>query len=249
MWMVRQKHLAGEMSIGDSVYLWRSDAGQSGTGGIVAHGTIIDLPKLAGDEDAAQFYTKAVDAKPTLRTKVLLDAVQLHPPKLSRSSLKKDPILSQLPIIKFSNNTNFRVSIEQAQILDELYFRHERQPDPSEEPDANEFPEGRAAYVTHRKRERNPALVRAAKASHLSRFGRLVCQICGFDFGKAYGRVGDGFIEAHHTIPVSELTDNSVSRIENIALVCSNCHRMVHRRRPWLQLHELKLVLSRQNST
>ena len=247
--MVRQRYLAKEMNIGDSVYLWRSDARKVGSGGIVAHGTIIDLPKLVGDEEAAKFYSKDIDVKPTLRTKLLLDSTQLHPPKLSRSSLKKDPMLSTLPIIRFSNNTNFRVSDQQSQRLDELYFRHEKLPDPSEEPDANEFSEGRSAYVTHRRRERNPALVRAVKTNALKQFSRLVCQVCGFDFGKVYGRFGEGFIEAHHTIPVSELTDNSVSRVEDIALVCSNCHRMLHRRRPWLQLEELKGILLQQNGT
>jgi hypothetical protein len=248
MWMVRQKHLAREMSIGDSIYLWRSDGGNVGSGGIVAHGTIIDLPRMVGDEEAAKYYSKDIDAKPTLRTKILLDSIQFDPPKLSRSSLKKDSILSSLPIIRFSNNTNFRVSDEQAQRLHKLYFRHEKEPDPSEELDANEFPEGRSAYVTHRRRERNPALVRAAKFNALKKFGRLFCQVCDFDFGKVYGRFGDGFIEAHHTVPVSQLSENSASKVEDIALVCSNCHRMLHRRRPWLRLEELRQVLSRQTT-
>jgi len=48
--------------------------------------------------------------------------------------------------------------------------------------------------------------------------------------------LGRGFIQAHHTIPVSELRKESKTKVRDIALVCSNCHRMLHRRRPWLRI-------------
>lgn len=247
--MVRQEHFAPKMNIGDSVYLWRSDAGDIGSGGIVAHGIMIDVPKMLEDEEAAKYYSEPIDAKPTLRSKILLDSVHLRPPKLSRAELKKDPRLSGLSILKIANSTNFEVDASQAKRLDELYFEGEQEPATSDESEASEFPEGRPAFVTHRKRERNPALIRAAKANALKKYGRLFCQVCSFDFGKVYGRFGEGFIEAHHTIPISQLTDHSVSRVEDIALVCSNCHRILHRRRPWLEIEQLKDVLFRQNGT
>jgi len=235
------------MNVGDSVYLWRSDAGDVGSGGIVAHGTMVDIPKMLDDEEAAKHHSEPIDAKPTLRAKILLDSVQLRPPKLSRVQLKNDPTLSGLSILQIANSTNFEVDSSQAERLDQLYFEGEQEPATSDDSEASEFPEGRPAFVTHRKRERNPALIRAAKANALKKFGCLFCQACGFDFGKVYGRFGEGFIEAHHTIPVSQLNDKSVSKVEDIALVCSNCHRILHRRRPWLEIEQLKDVLSRQN--
>ena len=247
LWMVRQKHFASQMKVGDSVYLWRSDAGDVGSGGIIAHGTMIDLPKMLDDEEAAKYYSKPIDATPTLRVKILLDSVHLRPPKLSREQLKNDSVLSGLSILQIANSTNFEVDSSQVERLDKLYFEGEQEPATSDDNEASEFPEGRAAFVTHRKRERNPALIRAAKANALKKFGRLFCHACGFDFGKVYGRFGEGFIEAHHSIPVSQLIDNSVSRVEDIALVCSNCHRILHRRRPWLEIEQLKELLSRQN--
>lgn len=247
LWMVRQKHFASQMNVGDSVYLWRSDAGDVGSGGIVAHGTMVDIPKMLDDEEAAKHHSEPIDAKPTLRAKILLDSVQLRPPKLSRVQLKNDPTLSGLSILQIANSTNFEVDSSQAERLDQLYFEGEQEPATSDDSEASEFPEGRPAFVTHRKRERNPALIRAAKANALKKFGCLFCQACGFDFGKVYGRFGEGFIEAHHTIPVSQLNDKSVSKVEDIALVCSNCHRILHRRRPWLEIEQLKDVLSRQN--
>jgi hypothetical protein len=176
IWMVRQKHFASQMNIGDSVYLWRSDAGDVGSGGIVAHGTMIDLPKMLDDEEAAKYYSKSIDATPTLRVKILLDSV-----------------LSGLSILQIANSTNFEVDPSQVERLDKLYFEGEQEPATSDDNEASEFPEGSAAFVTHRKRERNPALIRAAKANALKTFGRLFCLACGFDFGKVYGRFGEGF--------------------------------------------------------
>jgi len=253
LWTVKQKHLSPKMNIGDSVYIWRSDAGEVGSGGIVAHGLMIDSPKILDDKEAASYYSEPgraslVDSQSTLRAKILLDSVFLHPAKLTREQLKSDSILSTLSILQIANNTNYDVDLPQARRLDELYFDSEKELENPEDNEASEFPEGRPSFITHKKRERNPALIRAAKTCALKMYGRLFCQACGFDFGKVYGRFGEGFIEAHHTIPVSHLDDNSVSKVEDIVLVCSNCHRILHRRRPWLEIEQLKELLSRQNN-
>jgi hypothetical protein len=113
-----------------------------------------------------------------------------------------------------------------------------------ETPDVRfEFPEGRIYEKLHKLRERNSQLIKLAKENMRKRQGKLICQICDFDFGEKYGTLGEDFIEAHHTLPVSQLHENSTTKIEDIALVCSNCHRMLHRKRPWLEMSELKKIL------
>ena len=72
----------------------------------------------------------------------------------------------------------------------------------------------------------------------------LLCEACGFDFEQVYGEHGKGFIECHHTKPVSELKAGEKTKLSDLALVCSNCHRMIHRRRPWLSVSELGELLS-----
>jgi hypothetical protein len=107
------------------------------------------------------------------------------------------------------------------------------------------FPEGKKKERLHKSRERNSSLIKEVKSEALMREGKLVCQCCGFDFESLYGELGKGFIEAHHTKPVSELSpDGEKTKKEDIALVCSNCHRMLHRRRPWLEMDELKNLTS-----
>lgn len=35
--------------------------------------------------------------------------------------------------------------------------------------------------------------------------------------------------------------------VDDIAIVCSNCHSMIHRRKPWLTREQLKSILKEKN--
>jgi len=107
------------------------------------------------------------------------------------------------------------------------------------EDDATEAREGQLLTRLHRYRERNTAIVKRKKASFLKKHGHLCCEACGFDFQKVYGERGDGFIECHHTKPVSELEAGETTKLADLVLLCANCHRMVHAARPWWTIEEL----------
>ena len=107
------------------------------------------------------------------------------------------------------------------------------------------FPEGKQREKIHKTRERNSFLISDIKNERLEKHGKLDCECCGFNFEEMYGVVGQGFIEAHHTIPISELpVHGGETKKDDIALVCSNCHRMIHRMihriRPWLSLTDIR---------
>jgi 5-methylcytosine-specific restriction enzyme A len=108
--------------------------------------------------------------------------------------------------------------------------------------DVEEAEEGRLLTRLHRTRERNRKLVDTRKRQALEAHGTLACEACGFDFEKTYGERGRGYIEAHHTKPVHTLAEGGKTRLEDLALLCANCHRMVHARRPWLTIERLKLI-------
>ncbi len=79
----------------------------------------------------------------------------------------------------------------------------------------------------HFRVERNQKLARLAKKAH-----GYVCQICQFDFERAYGGLGQNYIEAHHLTPLQQLPRNGPiphSPSRDFAVVCANCHRMIHR--------------------
>ena len=94
----------------------------------------------------------------------------------------------------------------------------------------------------HRRDERDPKLIaekkKAAKAA-----GALACEVCEFDFGKRYGELGLDFIEVHHVKPVHQMKPGSKTKLADLALLCSNCHRMAHRKRMPLSLVELRAAL------
>jgi len=106
------------------------------------------------------------------------------------------------------------------------------------------FPEGRLLYHQHILRERNKTMVTKLKKLAMER-NALKCCICGFDFYDKYGEIGKGFIECHHTVPVSSYKEQSKTKFSDLVLVCSNCHRMLHRKRPWLPLEELSALIKK----
>ena len=102
------------------------------------------------------------------------------------------------------------------------------------------YKEGGRNLRSHFTIERNGALIRDSKARFKKLHGRLFCQACGFDFLNVYG---EDYIECHHTIPVHRLPSNGFTSIDDVAFLCSNCHRMIHRRKEWISVDELRSLL------
>lgn len=73
----------------------------------------------------------------------------------------------------------------------------------------------------------------------------LRCAACSFEFEARYGAIGSGFIEVHHTKPVSSLGGaTQVDPATDLVVLCSNCHSIVHRRKGEpLSLDELRKTL------
>ena len=108
------------------------------------------------------------------------------------------------------------------------------------EDDESAFPEGKEKFKQHRYYERDGKIARRAKAQRLAKTGKLECEVCRLDYAARYGEIGRGFIEAHHKTPVSQLAGTRKTKIEDLALVCSSCHRMLHRSDPLLTVEQLK---------
>jgi hypothetical protein len=78
--------------------------------------------------------------------------------------------------------------------------------------------------------------LRDAAIAHYASEGDLQCEVRKFSFEKTYGELGAGFIEIHHKKPLfcleGQNIEQTVSRaIGDVAALCANCHRMVHRER------------------
>ncbi|MFF3319357.1 HNH endonuclease [Streptomyces sp. NPDC003035] len=115
-----------------------------------------------------------------------------------------------------------------------------------EEEDDYSAPEGRLLLRRHQARERNKSLRKKKIASVLQRGGRLECEACGFDFEQVYGDRGAGYIECHHVVPLHEAGEGR-TKLSDLALICANCHRMIHRRAPWPTPGELRASIERKH--
>lgn len=89
--------------------------------------------------------------------------------------------------------------------------------------------EGQVLYKLHKVRERDKKIVKAKKQRVLKEKGKLECEVCEFDFEARYGEVGRGYIECHHIVPLAEFESSKETKLDDLALVCANCHRMLHR--------------------
>jgi 5-methylcytosine-specific restriction enzyme A len=98
--------------------------------------------------------------------------------------------------------------------------------------------EGGLLERRHLARERDPKL-RARKIWAAHQAGQpIACEVCEFDFGATYGIRGEGYIEVHHRVPL-HASGRTTTTLQDLIMLCSNCHRMIHRGTPWLTVEEL----------
>ena len=92
--------------------------------------------------------------------------------------------------------------------------------------------------VTHYVRERVPKLRKAKLGAMIKKYGHLKCECCD-TIGDAYmPEIRRSIFEVHHKKPLSKgLTING---LDDLALLCANCHRAIHATNPLLSLEEFK---------
>ena len=110
--------------------------------------------------------------------------------------------------------------------------------------DGVEAIEGKILSKIHIHRERDRTSVENRKKQFLAKHGRLFCEACGFDFEKTFGKRGTGFIECHHTKPLDTFKSNQKTKLQDLALICANCHKMIHAKTDWLTMEELGQILN-----
>jgi hypothetical protein len=107
-WDIRKFSLQ-HIHVEDKVFIWRSDGGIKGSGGIVARGKIIKT--IDSNDDGVP----AAD--------IQTDSVKLTEDDgmLKRIDLLNDKFMKELSIIKSPTGTNFKLTDEQAKYLNELW--------------------------------------------------------------------------------------------------------------------------------
>ncbi len=99
--------------------------------------------------------------------------------------------------------------------------------------------EGLSRLQAHLVRERRRGLSLRKKRSVES----LSCEACEFSFSATYGAVAAEYCEVHHLLPLATSGESRRTLLKDLAILCANCHRVVHLRNPPLTLLELKAML------
>lgn len=109
--------------------------------------------------------------------------------------------------------------------------------------DTSQWFEGSAyiRYAKHRIRELDAREAKLKEARQRNG-GRLICEVpnCGFDFAERYGEIGEGYAQVHHLEPLGDAPETGrATTLDKLAIVCANCHAMIHRGGKCRELREL----------
>jgi 5-methylcytosine-specific restriction protein A len=248
-WSLRQEHFRDKIQLNDEVFLWRSDGGRKGTGGIIAKCKVAGLPQERADDSSAKDYWYTDDWKdPYLAVKLEVLDVRIEDGFISRLSLLEHPILNNLLILRLRQQTNYLLSNEHAVELNKLWdsnIENQIQKDiESELAEEDDFyTDGTVKEFYGKRYERNPKNRRKAIEFH-----GLNCIICGFNFEEVYGERGKDFIEVHHVKPLSTIKEEvEINPETDLVPVCANCHRMIHRRKDEVySIEQMKAIIKKK---
>lgn len=103
--------------------------------------------------------------------------------------------------------------------------------------------EGRMLTRIHAYRERDRKFAAMAKKHYKAKNGgKLWCIACDLKPETLYDDRGERCIEAHHKIPIEELQPDSITRVDEMAMVCASCHRVIHSQKPCLTIAEVRAL-------
>lgn len=88
--------------------------------------------------------------------------------------------------------------------------------------------EGQRNYTLHCQIERDRALREAKISDFISKNGSVYCEICGFNFRSTYPFLGRDIIQVHHQTPLADLTEATKTTLNDLMLLCANCHFAIH---------------------
>lgn len=105
--------------------------------------------------------------------------------------------------------------------------------------DVRKYSEGKPRKITTLTYDRSSD----ARTACVNHYG-YKCEVCDFDFESKYGIRGERYIEVHHLKPIADIgREYKIDPINDLRPVCSNCHKMLHRRKPVLSIEELKALM------
>jgi predicted RNA-binding protein with PUA-like domain len=246
-WSVPVKKYQNQIKIGDIVYLWRSQGKQKSASGIIARTSVIESCKPKGELDDPTYqydelWTEQNQEKSNYKVGLLVEEYRLNPSDsmITSRDFMADPILRNSTIIKVRVGSNFPITIDEANRIDILWSIAG-----DEEMDEYEAKEGKILHRVHRIRERDPLLRKQFIQQFLNAHKILHCELCGLEPMHKYQSIGENLLEVHHTVPLHKLPEGISTKLEDLMLVCPNCHRALHKGDAEENLIKLRQIIQR----
>ena len=228
----RAPRFGARIAVGDRAYIWRSGEG----GGVVASGFVVEsavpesqvrVPQALGDD----LWVKDKPTSDELKVGITLDSIRLSMPEgmLSRSDVQGDAALSQSTIIRMANNSVFHLDDVQSARMDALWAKRSGLDSMAVSSLTSAALEGGQQLVAHRRRERSRFLVAQKLVQARSLTASLSCEICGLSETSPYpATLAASLFEVHHREPLAMAALPRRTSLDDLAVVCANCHRAVH---------------------
>lgn len=219
-----------EIRVGDPCIIWRSGA----AAGAVAIGRIsegpqpmseVNFPECLGED----LWRDASDSLDTIKVGIQIDEVRLDEEAgfIPRNVFVENSRLAESLIICSPQGTIFRLAPDEVREAFALW----NSPLDLASGTLPSALEGAQRLRKHYSRERSRSLIKRKKEQFASEHeGQVFCEVCRFDFSQFYpSKLGYGFIEVHHLAPLFIDDQPRRTTLHDLLLLCSNCHRMVHR--------------------
>jgi len=219
---------AKNISVLDRAFIWRAGS----ESGAVAIGTIVETPTLAANVQHPEalgsdlWITSTTDpAEP--KTGIHLQEIRLTAADnmVTRAIAKADTDLASISLIRMPMGTVFKLSETETHALERLWGVGA----PSVGSDAESYAEGAWRLHSHYIRERSPRLRLDKLKDFRHVYGSLFCELCSESESARYPRdTSERIFEIHHRAPLSKAVMPVCTHLDDLAVLCANCHRAVH---------------------
>lgn len=222
----RTNRYAQKIAVGDRAFIWRAgpEAGAVAVGQVIEAPTpahLVKHPEALGDDLWASDEANPAE----LKTGIRLDDIRLNRVQgmVPRQMLQADPLLHSAAIIAVPNGTVFCLSEPEEAALMSLW-----QDTQAPLLSAGAI-EGQPSLRAHYIRERSPRLRHDKLHAFRQTHAKLCCEICGFETSTHHPEpFKDRAFEVHHKRPLASAATPVRTTLDDLTVLCANCHRAVH---------------------
>lgn len=224
----RTPRYAKNIAVGDDAFIWRSGI----NAGAVAWGEVVEAPTPGNQVTHPEalgidlWRAEPPDLK-ELKTGILLRDIRLSQEDgfVPRSVAKQNSEMADAMIITMPNGSVFPLTAPQAAALKGLFGASISDHIPVE---VGTY-EGGKVLRSHYLRERSSLLRNKKIAQIREEHGQCSCSLCGISEDSSYPKLfSNRVFEVHHKSPLSKASTPVRTTLDDLTVLCANCHRAVH---------------------